>query len=381
MLAALPPAVSPRLVSAADATAGAPRLSLTQSFPHGYIEATLTPGQSLHTALAIGDGGTVAATYRVLPVDGYTSSATGVVYGDAVTPFRDGADGNGELGAGHWISVGASSVHIQPGQQQDVTVVVTVPPGTPPGDWIGGVSVENPAPAPAASAGAELNITEAAAMAVVVHVPGADDIGALFLGRPTVVAHGVEQFLRIPLRYTGNLLVKPVFAFTLTDSHGSTVARRGGRFDTFVPHTAMTYEVPLIPSLAPGAYTFTASAGPDGNVITFTDPVTVVSSAVPAAPPRPSSATSASWARVLLALPILLLLMLLAVLAASRRRNRCTHCGGGRLGRLMTVTDFHEIARCAQCRRHALDRETVRLCPECYRRHVLPAPSLTARPA
>ena len=59
-----------------------------------------------------------------------------------------------------------------------------------------------------------------------------------------------------------------------------------------------------------------------------------------------------------------------------RSRNRCSHCGHGRIGALMTVADFNELAPCRDCRRRALDREAVRLCPECYRAHVLPGAEL-----
>ncbi|MHB8717977.1 MAG: hypothetical protein ACYDAC_03670 [Candidatus Dormibacteria bacterium] len=378
--AVLPGQVTPALA----ATAGAPVVRLTQPFPHGYIETTLNPGQSFATSLEVSDGGTVAGSFLISAVDGYTSSSGGVVYGNRALPFRDGPAGNGEFGAGRWITVSTDHLTLSPGASQTVGVSVTVPAGTHPGDWVGGVTAENPqATGSGGGAGPQLRVTEANEMAVVVHVPGATSSGAVFIGAPTITVDGAQQLLNIPLRYTGDVLTKPLFSFTIRDGSGHTVYSHSGRFDTFVPHTTIVYQVRLLPVLPPGSYSFSGSAGPDGNVTSSTYAIPV--SGVPAPLPAPGGAgtgeqPNAGPPAALLAgaMGVLLLLVLMLALLLRRRRNRCSHCESGRIGALMPVRDFAELARCRECRRRALEREEVRLCPECYRAHVLATEKVTS---
>ena len=63
---------------------------------------------------------------------------------------------------------------MQPGQQTTVAYTVQVPAGTHAGDYVGGISAENPVPTAAAPSGqgVGLNITQRSVIAVVVHVPG-----------------------------------------------------------------------------------------------------------------------------------------------------------------------------------------------------------------
>lgn len=72
-------------------------------------------------------------------------------------------------------------------------------------------------------------------------------------------------------------------------------------------------------------------------------------------------------------------------LAVVWRRARCSHCQRGGVGGLATVSDYEDIARCADCRQRALVRQAVRLCWDCERLHVRLADSdrveLTGHPA
>ena len=367
------------VAAASPAPAGVPLVSLTQSFPHGYVETTLAPGQAFTTTLDVADSGSAAATFLVTAVDGYTSPASGVVYGNRARALRDGPAGNGEYGAGSWIALSASQLSLSPGQSAPLQLTVTVPASASPGDWVGGVTVENPqATSNGASSGPQLAITEASEMAVVVHVPGPTNAGVLELGQPSIVVEGVQQFLDIPLKYTGDVLVKPVYSFVIRDSSGKVVYSHSGRFDTFVPHTTITYQVRLLPVLPAGTYTFVGSTGPPGGPSQHAYNLTVTGTPPPL--PTSHSGGDAGGAEVngfvigggVVALTGIGLFAFLM----RRSRNRCSHCGAGRIGALMTVADFNELAHCRDCRRRALDRETVRLCPECYRGHVIPGSEL-----
>jgi hypothetical protein len=192
---------------------------------------------------------------------------------------------------------------------------------------------------------------------------------------------GTHQYADIPLRYTGDLLVKPVYSFKITDSSGKVVYQHQGSWDTFMPHTTLIYELLLQPPVPVGSYTFTGTVGPESNQQTFRFPISVGS-----VPPRPSTPSSGGgngsggsgpfglpkgwpgW--LVLVIGILTLLLIVVLLALLVRR--CTHCGKPRAWGLMHVEDYREVARCGTCRTAARERRKVLLCPECYRSHVLP---------
>jgi hypothetical protein len=255
---------------------------------------------------------------------------------------------------------------------------VVVPPGAHPGDWVGGIIAENPlTTTTGAGDGAVVKVKNATAIAVVVHVPGPVSLGAIFLDRPSVRTAGGKQLLDIPLRYTGDVLTKPTYSFTIRDSSGRVAYQHRGRFDTFMPHTTIVYEIALSPALGPGDYTFTGTVGPDGHLQTFTYRIHIGS-----APPVPGSGGGgqpqqqgifgSGWPAWLWAVIGVLALLLLVVAALLLVGRRCTHCGRPRPWGLMPVRDYQEISSCRDCRAAARDRRRVQLCPACYRSHVLP---------
>lgn len=361
--------------AAAGPSTTAPRMSPVGSYPHGYIEFTAGPGALLSATVLLQNPSSQPATFEVTAVDGYTSPASGVVYGNRQTPFRDGPTGNGEFGAGTWITLDASEVHLNPGQSVTVHARIAVPLGTHPGDWVGGIIAENPVAA--GGSGAVVRVESATAIAIVVHVPGPVSLGAIFLDKPTVRVAGGQQLLDIPLRYTGDVLVKPFFSFAIRDSSGRVVYQHQGRFDTFMPHTTIVYEVVLEQVLQPGSYTFTGTIGPAGNEQTFSYRLQVGS-----VPPVPSSgggqgqggsgALAGRWPAWLWAVIAILSILLVLVLLALTLARRCTHCGRPRPWGLMPVGEYQEIANCRECRAAARERRSVVLCPACYRSHVLP---------
>jgi WxL Interacting Protein, peptidoglycan binding domain len=366
----------PRPALAAGADAGAPQLQVVGSFPHGYMEFNATPGQTLQAAVDVADGGTVPATFLLTAVDGYTSTAGGVVYGTRQTPLLDGPAGNGEFGAGSWISLDRSQVTLNPNQAVTVHLTIRVPAAAHPGDWVGALDAENPTVVQPAggSGGASVGVKEATAIAVVVHVAGPVSTGTMYIGKPWVSVVGIEEQLNIPLRYTGDILVKPLFSFRILDASGSVVYSHSGRFDTFMPHTTITYQVVMPHTLVPGSYTFTGQAGPDGHEQSVSYPLQIGTS-----PPVPSTGGGAEsgpatavglvsliWLICLVA-GLALVLPLLAILAW---RRRCSHCHALRLWGTLRVEDYQEIATCQGCRNRARERQTVRLCSACYRTHV-----------
>ncbi len=273
--------------------AGAPAVRPVANFPHGYIEYTLATSAQASGSIRVGDDGDTAGAFNMVPVDGYTSSLSGVVYGDATNALHDGPTGNGEYGAGRWITLSPSRLTLQPGQQTTVAYTVQVPPGTHAGDYVGGISAENPVPTASAPSGqgVGLNITQRSVIAVVVHVPGQLAPPSFRVGRPSIaVENQRRQVISFPLTYDGDTLVKPHLAFKIIDAAGRVMVQFDQQLDTFVPHTTIQFPFPIDNLiLAPGTYRITGTFG-DGGPATATIASSLVVTAAAANVPRLASA-------------------------------------------------------------------------------------------
>src|SRR5579859_3568347 len=91
----------PARAANSDAT---PILRTSHVFPHGYMEYDATAGQTITDTFTVVNGGQAAGSFNLFAADGLTSQVTGVVYANQANPFPDGASGNGEYGAGTWIT-------------------------------------------------------------------------------------------------------------------------------------------------------------------------------------------------------------------------------------------------------------------------------------
>jgi hypothetical protein len=185
--------------------AGAPAVRTMSNFPHGYVEYSLPPSAQVGDSIRVGNDGDTAGAFNLVAVDGFTSPLSGVVYGDAGNALHDGLPGNGEYGAGTWITLDRPRLTLAPGQQTTVAYTVHVPPGTHAGDYVGGISAENPTPtsAPRSGQGVGLNITQRTVIAVVVHVPGQLTAPTFTVGKPSITVSTAAAAVLAPEQGSG----------------------------------------------------------------------------------------------------------------------------------------------------------------------------------
>lgn len=368
-------------VHAAAPPAAAPAINLSHTFAHGYFEYTAAAGTLIADHLTLTNAGSAGGTFRIYPSDGVTSPATGVVYAPGQNPFPDGPGGNGEYGAGRWITMSAASATLGVRASTRIDFTVDVPMGTHPGDWVGSANAETSRARGGTSGPVGFNVTTRTTIAVVIHVPGAVDTTSVVIGTSYITVGPAGQVLNIPLQYDGDVLLKPVMHFTITDARGNVLASFDGQYDTFMPHTTLLYAYPLgATHLGAATYTFSGDFGSPAAPRAFSSSFTVGPAQTvkppPVRGPAIAHATPPAWLLPVIALSPALLLLLLVLLIVARRR--CTHCGS-RMRRLIRACNHDEIAGCRSCRTLAKERKPVRLCGACYRDHVKVAVLATTR--
>ena len=355
---------------AAD-TDAVPILRTSHPFAHGYMEYQASAGQTISDTFTVVNGGQSAGSFNLFAADGLTSQVTGVVYADQAHPFPDGASGNGEYGAGSWITLSQPSTQLAPGQSAVITVTVKVPATAAPGDWVGSVSAENPVPS---RSGGQfgLNVTTRVTIAVVVHVAGAVNLDAVNIGTPFItVENRTRQILNVPLQYMGDVLVKPYVNLRLLDTRQRVLFQINRQLDTFVPHTTLVYPVPLDNVVIdPGNYQVVIDFGPTGAEQHFVRTLTVTppQASVPAPSQRGHAAGLSPLLWLLGLIPLVALLLL--VLLLRRRHRECAHCGRAWDGKPARVDEVVEVRSCPRCQTSLVRRGTrVRLCADCFAGH------------
>jgi hypothetical protein len=219
-----------------------PALAATQS----YFVAIAHPGETFTNSVRVRNVGTKAGTALLYAVDATTGTTSGAVYLDRTKP---------RPGVGSWVTLGASSVALEPGESKVVPITVHAPAGASPGDHLGGIVAENAAVTGAAGRGAlQIKVRHLTIAAVEVQIPGKTAAALRIGGAQAGGEHGY-QYVYLRLANTGSLTTKPTGRLTVTDASGKGVASRDLELDTFLPKTAIDYPV-LLPgrALDPGDY-------------------------------------------------------------------------------------------------------------------------------
>jgi hypothetical protein len=247
------------------ATVAPPGLLPVNPGPNGYFEFTLAPDGHRDFAVIVKNLSDAAASYPLYVAEASTATSSGVAYSQHTS-----APG----GTASWVQVPAGPVVLGPKQNKELTLRITVPGGTAPGDYVAAIAADSPQPsvsrAPTGSGtDVQLTTTSRVVVAVVVHVPGPLH-PSLNIAQPGIrLENGGRQILDIPFIDDGNQLIKPHLKGTITAcSGGAPVVSIDRQLDTFVPHTTVTYSYPLAPTTLPaGCYRIELAASYDGGTL------------------------------------------------------------------------------------------------------------------
>lgn len=316
LIAALCGVVSVAAVASAD---GGAAFSLQPTHPdpanpatQAYFVLDVAAGQTVHSAVLVRNNGASAGNVLLSLVNGTTDNVGGVIFMDQDTP---------RVGVAAWTTLAQTELGLAPGAQRAVDFSVTVPPGTGPGQYVGGISAENAATQPAATGGdIHINVRTLIQTAVQVNVPGPVTNNIAVTG---VAAGGTagDQTLLIGLKNDGNQMVRPVGTLTVTDARGTTVQQLAVKIGAFLPGTAIQYPAHVQKqALGDGQYQATlhltygvggVTDAERGFSITPAQVARVFPTSVPLLPPPPAVARTAPSG-----LPLLTLVQDLALAVA-----------------------------------------------------------------
>jgi hypothetical protein len=312
-------ATSAGAVKPGDVVAASPAPGSTVGPGHFFV-LPISPGQSLTQKIRIGNNNTHQVDVDVNAVDTHTSNTTGVIYSPPDSP---------DASTARWIVVSVPKITLAPAQGREVPFTVQVPKGTPPGQYLAGLSVAVPLPPDVAgkgardgpnSAGFSIALQPQRVVAVEIDVPGPRAPNLVVSGvDPKATGGGVD--LGIHIANQGN-------AF----AHGSGVMRVADtntdftfKINTFIPGTSIVYPAPWTKSVVPGlhhvevdlSYEGGRRATWNGEVNLAGDAATQLENQLRNVTPR-SSSHSMLW----LVLAALLLALLVAGALYMRRRRR-----------------------------------------------------------
>jgi hypothetical protein len=238
----------------------------------GYFVLEVARGKPLEGTARIVNTGGRPGTVFLYPVDAATGATSGAVYLDRSRPRQS---------VGAWLRLPVSRLWLRPGESRLLRFTARVPPNARAGDHLGGIVAENPqltgAAGRAAAPRGQLRVRIRRLSIVAVHVvtPGPRH-PAIRFGGVTAGGEGGYQMLFFSLRNIGNVLLKPMLDFTVTDCQGGRLQTGRQTLDTFVPKTAIRYPVVVRERpLAAGAYCVAGALRYAGRVSQFASRFTV----------------------------------------------------------------------------------------------------------
>jgi hypothetical protein len=207
------------------------------TWKRGYFVYTARPGEVIHGAVAVSNGGTAAGAVRVYAVDSTTGQTSGAVY---LTSGRKPKD------VGAWIRVATPSATLQRGQARTIPFTLAVPAGAAAGQHVGGIVAETVKQRVSGrskgKASVQVRLRSLSIVAVQVNVPGRL-VARLAVGRVSAGGRKGFQQLLVHVANTGNVMLKPRGSISVADTKGHALGRYTFHMDTLLPRTAIDYPV------------------------------------------------------------------------------------------------------------------------------------------
>jgi len=286
--------------------------------PGEFFGLTVNASESRPLMVEVATYGAQPIAARTYPANAYT-----LINGGFGARLRTEPRG----GTTTWTDYKEAVLQLTPGTPMSIPFNLTVPQGTPPGQYITSLVIENDQPI-AGSGKIAINQVQRAAIALSVTVPGPETPGLGF-GSAIYSEPGGIGIVGIELKNTGNVLLKPSGTITVKDKAGHGIFETAVAMDSFYAFTDSRLETQLKNRLKPGDYTATlVLADPGRGTTAASDPLPFKVGASPKNSAQgltklfSDSLKSERFDALLGALVILILLIAFELIRRRRKRRR-----------------------------------------------------------
>jgi hypothetical protein len=216
------------------------------------IVATLSPGHVLTEKMTVSIGNSDPATDISVTVTGVAQSSSGGYI------LLDPAQDTNQDTARSFVTVDPSSFHLDPGQSQDITAIVTVPQNVGSGGYFAMINIAEP---PVATNGANVNIIYSVNVPVYLTIKGSqlNQTGTITGITAGTIINGQPINITTTFQNTGNIYFKVEGQTTVTNDQGVTLDTIPMPLtsSSIIPGMSRNLAAIFTPSgsLSPGTYT------------------------------------------------------------------------------------------------------------------------------
>lgn len=189
-----------------------------------FFHISLYPGAAIDAEAVVANHSQAPVTLLNYPVDGQTTPQGGFALASQTDPQK---------GVGAWVHLNADHLTIPAKSEMKVPFRLTVPPGTPPGDYAGGLIIQSPPVQGKTSTvngdtAVRIDVVQRQGVRIYLNVAGTA-VKALTHGDLAWEQKGDDLAFTLPVHNTGNTILHPTAELKLT---GWPVTDTTLKFDT-----------------------------------------------------------------------------------------------------------------------------------------------------
>ena len=212
-------------------------------YENQWFEETIDAGTSKELIAGIRNSGSGSVSLRT-----YAANALNPPNGG----FAAASEEDAPIGPTLWVDYAAETFALEPGEQREQPFTVTVPAGTPPGEYV--VALVAQTSESLAIPGSEtLRQIIRSTVSVEITVPGEMTSG-LEMGHPAVTLTTAGAVLDVPVTNIGTARVRPAGMLTLADAKGKAIINEMVEMGSLYGGHTTSVRVFLPPQVPPGEY-------------------------------------------------------------------------------------------------------------------------------